>query len=428
MENQPIRGVSFNTYAIVAFLIITPLYIGFVTNFASGGGDDSYDYEEWLPNQPELQTNYNLVDPNDPTSPVIPGGWPGAGNGNTMSFTWMDIGDNMSAEYIARDGDSFSTVYEYNCFELFEKYPFYGHPQTFDSLGTDYSWYVQSDAGANPINYRTGCQGFHNMVNNQALLQQTWVNYDGLNWALMPDSHRSLFSVAQNDPNYQRQYIGYSGDSFAFTIENPVFQYADNTQTIRGFKVNFQDDPSNNYACDTISSSNITFDYSLELFQKPGNATTHPTTTEGLNSFKYNFRYNGDNIVRRVNFQFGSNAPEIVCTYGLELEFNLEVFDAMELKEFQEIYGTWENFSAIVRIDDIRNEDNPGGILAGTPLPFAGVGAFYMNVEISYSNPATTNFLLKGGALLGGIGFFFLAIASTPYYDPVRNWFSGVIE
>jgi hypothetical protein len=428
MATEPIRGVSFNTYAIVAFLIITPLYVGLISNFAQGGYDDEYDYDELIPQGATLQTNYNLVDPNDLNSGTIAGGFPTAGNGNTMALVWMDIGENLSQDYIARDGDSFAQTYQYNCWELLKNYPYYGHPQSFDYLGTNYSWYVQEDSPA-PFD-RTGCRGFRNfpVATPQPTLNTLWVNYEGKHWGLMSDTHAMLTSGDPNSPSYNRQYLGYSGDSFAWTIENPVFQFADDTKTIRGFKVNFHDDPYNNYDCDAISKSNLTFDYSIEIFHKAGNATTHPTTTAGLTSFRYDYNYEGDNIVRRINFQTGSNAPEIICTYGLELKFNFDVFDAMELKEFQEIYDSWENFSAIVRIDNIRNEDNVGGMLGATPLPFAGVGSFYMSVEVAYSNPATTNFILKGGAFLGGVALFFLAIASTPYYDPVRNWFSGAIE
>ena len=286
MATDPIRGVSFNTYAIVAFLIITPLYVGLISNFAQGGYDDEYAYEEMIPSGASLQTNYNYVIPNDPSSGVIAGGYPTAGNGNTMAFTWLDKGANLSAEYIQRDGDNFTTTYQYNCWHLHEKYPYYGHPDTFDYLGTDYSWYVQSDS---PYNFdRTGCTGFKNFPQSNAVLNTIWVDYDGLNWALMEDSH--FFLLPGTNP--ARTYIGNSGDSFAFTIENPVFQYADDTKTIRGLKVNFHDDPYNNYDCGVITESNLTFDYSIELFHKPGNATTHPTTTQGLPNFKFNYKSN----------------------------------------------------------------------------------------------------------------------------------------
>ena len=373
--------------------------------------------ENLVPPNPTVQTNYDYVDPSDPNSGINYGGF--YGNGNSFSHVWIDIGDNYSEAY---ENDWGYFEYKLNCFWLMEAFPHYGHPQTYDYLGTDYSNQFQTDS---PDNFDfTGCKGFHNVPGGSSVFSDTWVEWDDKVWALAGDTHQ--FLNIQNDP--ARNYVGESGDSFAFTIENPVFQFAEDTKTISRLKLTFDDEPSNFYNCDTGQSSNITFDYSIELFVKPGNATTHPTTTNGLPSLKYDFTYEGTNERRRTNSFFGTNVPEVICTPGIDLDFQFTVWEAMEIKDLQSIYGTWENFSAIVRIDDIKNEDNPGGFLGSTPLPFAGVGAYYLSFEVAYTNPASTNFLLKGGALLGGVALFFLAIASTPYYDPVRNWFSGAIE
>lgn len=424
-KKEPIRGASFNVYAIVGLLIITPVYIALITNFAQASGID--EKIEVLPMDGELETNYNLIDPDNPSlgyDGFNPGGYL-RNNGNSVLFNWINIGDNLTSEYQSHLG---TDIYEFNCFWLYETYPLFGHPDNFDIQGLNYSYYVQESAPG-PFD-RTGCHRGPAATNSGAIGNSlTMVAIDNNHYALVADNHAWLNVAANNS----RSYIGYSGNEFSFSLENPIWQHFEDERTINSIDIKMMDaagqyNQAGIFACDQIQSSNIEFDYSLEVYHKPGEKSTHETTV-GLPIYTFDgYQYDGDNIMERTNPFFGANIPDVACSYGFTLEYDFTVWQAMELKSIQEAYGSWENFSAIVKIKNMKNTDNPNGILATTGLPFAGDGGFYLSVQATYSNPSTTNFLLKGGALLGGIGLFFLAIASTPYYDPVRNFFSGAIE
>ena len=161
----------------------------------------------------------------------------------------------------------------------------------------------------------------------------------------------------------------------------------------------------------------------MEIFHKPGNQTTHPTTIQDNPSIKFDgWTFEGDNL---LPMEYNPNG--IICTTGFELNFQLSVFESMDLTDFKDIFGSYENFSAIITMDNFENVNNPGGLIGDTPLPFAGDGYFYMGYSVSYINEATTNFILKGGTLVLGLGFFWLSIASTPYYDPLKNRFKGAV-
>ena len=411
MENKPIRGVSFNAYAIVGLLVITPLYLALVTSVAGGGGV-SEDKMSLLPEDGNVINAYN-----DPNLPNMSGyGGLSNSNGNNIISTWVDIGDNMTSAYVNEYG--ITNLEDLRCLWLFEKYPYYGHPEQQNGYGGPVS---SAETGViSTPNTDTSCRNMGRLNDATTFGGSSIIaNINGIVHTAVPQNHFGV-SVESAHP-----YIGSSGSGeFKFSIENPVFQGLDDEKGIGSLHVSmYADYNSIQYDCDTAISDNITFDYSIEIFQKPGNQTTHPTTIFNNPSIKFDdFRYEGDNIIA-MNYQQNG----IVCTTGFELDFTLTVFESMDLTDFKEIYGTYENFSAIVTMDNFENEDNPGDLIGETPLPFAGDDAFYIGYSVDYVNEATTNFILKGGTLLLGIGFFWLSIASTPYYDPLKNRFKGAV-
>ena len=412
MENKPkIKGVAFNAYAIIGLLVITPIYLAVVTSVAGGGAIESDRYS-MLPDDGEVITPYN-----DPNLPNMAGyGGLNNKNGNNIISTWVDIGDNMTNEYVNEYG--ITNIDDLRCLWLFEKYPYYGHPEQQNGYGGPVS---SAETGViSTPNTDTACRNMGNL--NDATTfggSSIMANINGITHSAVPQNHFAV-SVESSHP-----YIGSSGNGeFKFSVENPVFQGLDDEKGVGAFYVSmYADYNSIQYNCDNAISDNITFDYSIEIFHKPGNQTTHPTTIMNNPSIIFDgFSYEGDNI---EPMEYNPNG--IVCTTALILEFELTVFESMDLTDFKEIFGSYENLSAIITMNNFENEDNPGDLISDTPLPFAGDDAFYLGYSVSYVNEQTTNFILKGGSLALGLGFFWLAIASTPYYDPLKNRFKGAV-
>ena len=91
MENKPkISGVAFNAYAIVGLLVITPIYLALVTSVAAGGTIEDKRYS-MLPEDGYVRTDYT-------DTALHPGYF--KTNGNNAIGTWIDIGDNMTQNYI----------------------------------------------------------------------------------------------------------------------------------------------------------------------------------------------------------------------------------------------------------------------------------------------------------------------------------------
>jgi len=409
VENKPIRGVSFNAYAIVGLLVITPLYLALVTSVAGGGAIEDERYS-LLPEDGIVRNSYSET--------TLMTGYNGV-NGNNALGTWIDIGDNMTQNYI----DEYGLINEdgLECYWLYEKYPQFGHPGQLDQWGGPVSSAFVGDFNNININDVTNCHTFGRL--DDGTVGGSWDAYtvpiNGIVSAAIPQNH---FSISAGSGH---QYIGSSGSGeFKFSIENPVFQGLDDEKGVGSLFLTMYADYTNfQYNCDTAISDNISFNYGIEIFHKPSNQTTHPTTINNNPSIKFDgWTYEGDNI---ISMEYPPNG--IICTTGFELEIELSVFESMDLSDFKETFGTYENFSAIVTMNNFENEDNPGDLIGETPLPFAGDGYFYIGYSVSYVNEVTTNFILKGGTLLLGVGFFWLSIASTPYYDPLKNRFKGAV-
>jgi len=409
VENKPkISGVAFNAYAIVGLLVITPIYLALVTSVAAGGTIEDKRYS-MLPEDGYVRTDYT-------DTALHPGYF--KTNGNNAIGTWIDIGDNMTQNYINEYGLLNDDGLE--CYWLYQQYPHYGHPDQQDFYGGPVSSAFVGDVNNFNINDVTNCQPFGRLKNvGSTSFSSDVVQINGISSVPIPQNHFSISSGSGHP------YIGNSGGGeFKFSIENPVFQGLDDEKGVGSLFLTMYADYTNfQFDCDTAISDEISFNYNMEIFHKPGNQTTHPTTIQDNPSIKFDgWTFEGDNL---LPMEYNPNG--IICTTGFELNFQLSVFESMDLTDFKDIFGSYENFSAIITMDNFENVNNPGGLIGDTPLPFAGDGYFYMGYSVSYINEATTNFILKGGTLVLGLGFFWLSIASTPYYDPLKNRFKGAV-
>ena len=109
-------------------------------------------------------------------------------------------------------------------------------------------------------------------------------------------------------------------------------------------------------------------------------------------------------------------AHQVVSTVGLGLE----------IVNFND-QGDWDNTSIILTLTNFVNTDSPDNF-GSTQLPFAGSEGWNLGVQHRQMNPVEASFLIKTGTLLLAVVTLGIAMASTPYWDPFRNFFKGALE
>ena len=166
------------------------------------------------------------------------------------------------------------------------------------------------------------------------------------------------------------------------------------------------------YSCDGFAYSNLTFEGEI-------------TFLYGNESLTYtNFEFKTDN--KFAYEAFSSGAWNAVCAYGFFVEFDFTGFESLEIHSFNGI-GDWDNTSIILTLTNFVNTDSPDDF-GSTQLPFAGSEGWNLGVQHREINPVEAGFLIKTGTLLLAVITLGVALASTPYWDPFRNFFRGMVD
>ena len=114
---------------------------------------------------------------------------------------------------------------------------------------------------------------------------------------------------------------------------------------------------------------------------------------------------------------------EDVCAIGFFVEFDFTGFESLEIHEFN-FAGDWDNTSITLTLKNFVNDDIPGDF-GVTPLPFAGGDMWNLGVQHREINPVETGFVIKAGTTILSVITLGVGLASTPYWDPFRNFFKG---
>ena len=393
--NKKISGLGFNVFAIVGLLVILPFSVAQLTSF-NVVSDEDYD---------------SLI--NEVKNPSS------IGSRDNYALTWEDIGANMTSSYLSNSNNTYTTFNsneEYNCMWLMKDLPV--DPQ------------VNS--------YRTYCDifgAFSSKTSYQYNGQLPATPYWSNDWLSMGKTHNWLNTFGGNN-----QYIGYSGKDFTFTVEENIFHNMEDSQDLAELQIIMVDhsttwlDYSNIGGSSVIPNGveNLTFDYDIEFFYDVPYDQAHSQITDSMpNSQKIkfnNFEFDGNNEYCKEIPYSPSNSYFLGCVNGIEINFKFTPFEVIEFSEwFNNNGGNKSLLSARVNIQNMDNPDFNSNGIGGMLLPFAGDGEFQVQVNARYSNPTKINFYMKGGTFILGAGLFWLAIASTPYYDPIRNTFKGSI-
>ena len=157
-------------------------------------------------------------------------------------------------------------------------------------------------------------------------------------------------------------------------------------------------------------------------------------TFEGEITFLYenesltytNFEFKTDNKFEYQAFDEVHGDWNDVCAYGFFIEFDFTGFESLEIHTFNQI-GDWDNTSIILTLSNFVNTDSPDNF-GSTQLPFAGAEYWNLGVQHREINPVEAGFLIKTGTLLLAFVTLAIALASTPYWDPFRNFFKGMVD
>lgn len=363
MDNKPkITGLSFNVFAVITLLVLLPLAVALVSSLATS-------------NTKEYESVNELVDRNDPAMCY-------GGLGTTSLLNWVDKGVNATKAYMDNNPTSVVTDYE----------------TMYDEAGSYYGSYMLEGCSPQIPHYRNNDEFFV--------------------------AHDNHYSLRLFEPNHGG-YVGYSGTGFSFQVTHHYFKFLDTSQDISKFKFTFIDSDNTfnceleNFYQDVSYKSDITFIYdNLQQSQLSFNDF----------EFERNNKYQVDWIPLNTvpTYSNGTGQPYgSICHIQMVLEFELNPFEVME---FSEMYGkNYQNLSAIIDVYDIEAVYNSSTLQQGyttqMPVPLQGNWKAGVLFEVAYSDTTRTNFWLNGGTLIMGVGLFALAIANTPYWDPVVNFF-----
>ena len=162
-------------------------------------------------------------------------------------------------------------------------------------------------------------------------------------------------------------------------------------------------DSSDTYACDLPFFGNTTISYSIEFIY--GNEVKRFT----------GFEHEYLNYVE--NIYLGD------CSSYFEMPYVFDNFQLLDLKEFAN--DDYANLSMILEINNIQFEDSSSSTLLA---PWWGANNFELYVDYSTSSEEQIRGVVRPATLVLGLIIGYLAIASTAYYDPLRNLLKGAIE
>lgn len=213
------------------------------------------------------------------------------------------------------------------------------------------------------------------------------------------------------DPSGQ-YYTGSSGDGPFGWVFNEAYlndvQNGTNMDKIRFTFVNREVD----YSCTSNIFTNITFDGLIE-FRYAGEEVLFD-----------DFKFSTSNLFKYQAYDRQHGWDE-VCQVGFQIEFDFTGFESLKIYELNQ--GYWNSTTMYISLDNFKNENRPNSF-ADTALPFACNCVVSLGIEHQEIDPIQAGFIIKTGTLFLSLATFALAIASTPYWDPFKNTFKGMID
>lgn len=311
----------------------------------------------------------------------------------TASFSPDSTGSSLYAQWV-NNGEDFSDHYATN-------------------VGTTYGScsYI---APLDPLSLAGGCLGSSGVGSEPHDLSGEIVSNTvlGVPAIEMPVSHNSIPAG---------DYLGSSGAgpfSWAFTPNTNQIPEGDIPEAFRWTFIQ----PAASYAC--TSSNFVEFEYDLNARW----LSYDPTAPEPIEEI---FTIEEDSIQSTNMLQMEAYVAghwTTACFVGLQVQLDLTGYEQVALNNAARDTN-WSSIYLKLTLDDFQLTNTTVQTNIGqTALPWAGDagdGDFLLVQEFSTTNEAQVNFFIRGGTLVLGIIVLLIGIGSTPYWDPLQNWFRG---
>jgi hypothetical protein len=423
--NRYFKPLTFNLLAVVWILGMMPIAVAFVANV--GSDPDNVRWEQITKEYIEL--NYGEGKSPINNDPTLCGNsfTPATINCTGRPLSWvLNGGLDLSSYYEYVNPNS--SDWEFDCLYIIEgvcrgAYDPQNSSQAqsmgvyFTDCDTTGFWYNGQAVLYDPeVQYN--CQfANENWYYYDILLGKMYSNeliYDGSYFYRGNDAHWQILSLNPNNVSDQ-SWAGESGDTFSFRLNELMMHQFPQGEMIDSLRLTFFDFPNaplaqpthhncNNYA----GWANLSIDTKIS-FQFDGQERELSTTYTTLTDNKW--YYEAQNTF----------FPQSGCYIGYEVLIDFNGFDAREAYNFVD-NGKWNESSMIITMTYERTDGQP---LGSTNLAINGIDDFQVAIDYTGIEAQQVEFATNAGLLTIGSANIVFALASTPYWDPFRNFFKG---
>jgi len=280
--------------------------------------------------------------------------------------------------------------------------------------GENWSWYYDnlnfypnSDYEVDCIFIVDGiCEGKPTVADNELSLS---ASYYATSWRLPMNSqmiYQSHFSGSNGN-----NYVGSSGsDIFGWRFGSEYLSNMDLNTTVDKMRFTFAN-PLVSYSCGNSVFTNLTFDGKITFDYQGERLTFSGFEYEVHTEYKYD------------QYSQIDGTWSIECVVGFDVEFDFTGFESLEIEDLNQ--GYWNSTAIEVELTNFVNEDSEINF-GQTVLPFAGDNFFWVGIEHQEMDVEEAGFIIRLGTLALTVITFVIAIASTPYWNPFKNFFRGI--
>ena len=304
----------------------------------------------------------------DSAKPTHPSGEP--------HFSWVNNGENVSSWYFTNHPSTTSALAAYNCLYIKEG-----------------------------ICQAEGANLYPNTPSTSGYFQNPYAagNLAGFRSFQAPQTHGD--TTVQTYAPGPMAYRGGSGDGhFTFKTWGAYYDL-DSSKGLDELTILLLDN-NVQYSSSNSIFENITFNTKLTL----------EYAGESITIDNGNIR-----LENKLCFDVLASNWGLTCGVGFKITYDLNSFQAHQLQTINN--GDYDNTS--MTFDFYNFEKDSGAHIGSTALPFGGIDSFAFGLEARFVDVQSLNFFVKGGSLIIGVVCLGVALASTPYYDPVKNALRG---
>lgn len=287
-----------------------------------------------------------------------------------------------------------------------------GESKWLNNGGDNWSWYYDNKNFYPNSDYEVDCSyvvdGFCYGVLDGVNELPLSTGYYSNNFILPMNAH-SVFQTHYSGSN-GNNYVGSSGDNaYGWRFGSEFFGEITQNTTVDKLKFTFVETNAI-YNCENPIFSTLTFEGEIIFYYQGESLKFANFEFEESTRYKYN-QYDSQN-----------DHFSVVCVIGFDIVFDFTGFESLKIESFN--YGNWSGTIVDVLLTNFDDGDDINGI-GQTVTPFGGDNTFFIGVEHSEINPKEAGFIIKTGTLVLSAVTFIIAIASTPYWDPFKNFFNG---